>query len=218
MLTKQWSFGDRVVHLDRPEWGVGLVQQVAGDSMDGKPCQRLTIRFERAGIKTLLSAIAQLIPAEDAPALHHMSSPSGGTGPTGSNGPMNGYGHDDALKAAMSGPSIKDVMLKLPDAATDPFTTPKARLQAVVNLYRFSEHGGSILDWAAMQSGMKDPMSRFSRHELEDLFKRWAQIRDEHFKKTIIEFKRNEPAMLSDVMNAAPRSAQQAMKRIEGRR
>lgn len=213
MLTKAWSFGDKVVHLERPEWGTGVVTSVAGDSLDGKPCQRLTIRFERGGIKQLLSAIAHLVPAADAPAIHPMASNGMGGVGTGDH-----EHHDDPLKAAVAGPSAKEVMLRLPTPATDPFGTPRARLQATVNLYRFSEHGGSLLDWATMQSGLKDPMTRFNRHELEDLFRRWAMVRDEHFKKTIWEFKKNDPSLLADVMKTAPRSAQNAWRRVDGPR
>lgn len=224
MLTKTWSFGDKVVHLERPEWGSGVVTAVAGDSLDGKPCQRLTIRFDRAGVKQLLSAIAHLVPASDVPAVHPSAVGAGvGAGASHSAGHGSSAGsysshahHEDPLKAAVAGPSAKDVMLRLPQDATDPFTTPKTRLLASVRLYRFSEHGGSLLDWACMQSGLKDPMTRFNRHELEDLFRRWAQIRDEHFRKIAAETRRNNPALLAEVMRDAPRSAHTALKRFDG--
>ncbi len=209
MLTKTWSFGDKVVHLERPEWGSGIVTAVAGDSLDGRPCQRLTIRFERAGVKQLLSAIAHLVPASDAPAIHPMAS----------NEPLgHASDHDDPLKAAIAGPSAKEVMLKLPQRANDPFTTPRARLEGTLALYRYSEHGGSLLDWASAQSGLKDPMTRFNRHELEDLFKRWTMVRDDHFRKLAGELRKNDPALLADVMKSAPRSAQNALKRFDALR
>lgn len=210
MLTKNWSFGDRVVHLERPEWGSGIVTSVAGDSMDGKPCQRLTIRFERAGVKQLLSAIAHLVPAQDAPALH-----TSGNGHAA--GPLGPDAGDDPLKAGL-GPSPKEVMLRLPQNATDPFSTPKARLAATIGLYRFSEHGGSLLDWATMQSGLKDPMTRFNRHELEELFRRWTQLRDEHFRRMAGELKKNDPPLLAEALRSAPRSAQHALRRFDALR
>lgn len=200
MLLKLWSFGDRVVHADRPEWGAGVVSAVNPDRHEGKDCQRLTVRFERAGIKNLSTALANLIPAADAPAIH--SEPPS---------------TDDPL-AASNATNVKDVMLRLPDAATDPFTTPRARLAATIAMYRYNEHGGSLLDWASVQSGLKDPMTRFSRHELEDLFKRWVQLRDEQLKKAVFDCKKNDPACIAELSKDAPRSALHLLKRLDTRR
>lgn len=207
MLVKQWSFGDRVVHTGRPEWGTGHVQSATPDTHDGKPCQRLSIRFERAGIKTISSAFATLVPAEDAPALMLAEPPDAHT--------------DDPLAAAMAGndaKSAREIMLKIPQAASDPFATPRSRLAASLSLYKFSEHGGSLLDWAAVQSGLKDPMTRFNRHELEDLFRRWTSVRDEHLKRLVFELKKNEPGLLAEVARTAPRGAQQMLRRLDALR
>lgn len=203
MLLKQWSFGDKVVHLDRPEWGVGIINSATADSHEGKPCQRVTVRFDRAGVKTLSTGIANLVPAEDAPKLHAAE-------------------HDNAHNDSILGPSqqaaAKEVMLKLPDVATDPFTTPLARLKATLALFRYSEHGGSLIDWAAAQSGLKDPMTRFNRHELEDLYRRFVVNRDEHLKKVVLELKKVDPFALNALMKQAPRSAQNVLKRFDALR
>lgn len=198
MVLKTWTFGDRLVHAGRPEWGVGVVTSAAPEQHEGRTCQRLVIRFERAGLKTISTAHADLRPESDMPMLTAKDLAQ----------------HDDPLKAPL-GPSSKEIMLKIPDAANDPFSTPRARLQATINLYRFSESGGSLLDWAAMQSGLKDPMSRFSRHELEDLFKRWTMLRDEHLKKLCLELKRNEPGLISEAARTAPRNVQQVLRRFD---
>ena len=49
MAGPQWSFGDRVIHAKRPEWGVGVVTAAQSVVEDGHPAQRVTIRFDRAG-------------------------------------------------------------------------------------------------------------------------------------------------------------------------
>lgn len=200
MLLKQWSFGDRVVHMDRPEWGVGVVASTAPDRHEGRDCQRLTIRFDRAGMKTLSTALANLVPAEDAPAIHAEAAAPGD--------PLLGGG------AAQ----LKDIMLRLPDAATDPFSTPKARLAATLAMFRFSEHGSSLLDWAAAQSGLKDPMTRFNRHELEDWFKRWIMFRDEQLKKALFDARKNDPACIPELARTAPKAAANMLKRLDTRR
>ena len=198
MPVKTWSFGDRVVHGLRPEWGVGTVTSAQPDVQEGKTCQRLTIRFERAGLKTLSTAHAELRGEhEGGPAV-------AAQGPSG----------DDPFAAAVER-DAKTVMTRLPDAATDPFTTPRARAKATMDLYRFSAEGGSLIDWAAMQSGLKDPMTRFNRHELEELFRRFAQVRDDHLKRLALDLKRTDPGLLGEVVRTAPRGAQQVLKRLD---
>jgi hypothetical protein len=49
-----------VVHAGKPEWGVGVVSSAQNVTQDGKPSQRLTIRFERAGLKTVSTAVASI--------------------------------------------------------------------------------------------------------------------------------------------------------------
>ena len=88
--------------------------------------------------------------------------------------PANGHGAAADLEAVwqdrLSGRSPDEVMARLPEAATDPFSGLEARLKATLGLYRFTDQGGSLLDWAAAQSGLKDPLSEFSRHDLERHF------------------------------------------------
>lgn len=202
MLLKQWTFGDRVIHADRPEWGVGVVNSAVSESYEGRPSQRLTIRFDRAGVKTLSSVLANLAPAEDA-----LARSVEREAPT--------YAEDGADPLKSDGPSLKDVLLRLPDACTDPFTTPRARLEATIRLFRFGEHGGALIDWASAQTGLKDPMTRLNRHELEDLYRRFVTIRDEHLKKVMLEVKKSEPLLLRELIRSAPKPAQQVMRRLE---
>lgn len=203
MLVKQWSFGDRVVHAAKPEWGTGTVTSAQPDVHEGKTCQRLSIRFDRVGIKTINTALADLRPEADAPLLAPaVDHPAGG-------------GHDPFGAASAAAGDAKAVMTRLPDAATDPFSTPRARLKATFDLYRFGLEGGLLIDWAAMQSGLKDPMTRFNRHELEDLFKRFMVNRDDHLKRLALELKRTDPALLAEAVRTAPRGAQQVLRRLD---
>lgn len=198
MLTKQFAFGDKVVHAGRPEWGTGIVSAAVPDTQEGKSCQRVTIRFERVGIKTLSTGVANLVPADDAPAMVAAEANPAD--------PFAGGGSDK---------SARELMLKLPDGCTDPFQPPRVRLEATARLFRFNEHGGSLIDWAAAQSGLKDPMTRFNRHELEDLFKRWVMTRDEHLKKLIWEMKKQDPVGLSLAVKGATGKAQAMMRRFD---
>lgn len=202
MLLKQWAFGDRVIHTDRPEWGVGVVNSAVNESYQGRPSQRLTIRFDRAGVKTLSSVLANLAPADEA--LAHAARRE-----------EPAYAEHGADPLSSDAPSLKDALLRLPDACTDPFTTPRARLEATIRLFRFGEHGAALIDWASAQTGLKDPMTRLNRHELEELYRRFVVIRDEHLKKVMLEVKKSDPLLLREIIRTAPKPAQQVMRRLE---
>jgi hypothetical protein len=242
--SRQWGFGDKVVHATRPEWGHGIVTSAEDAVHEGSRCQRLTVRFERAGVKTLLTALAELMPAverlgaepaeaakaENAGAVGlgagvevigvkagaAAAAPAavgGGASTSVANGlgPASGGGWLD--KAAATSPD--EVMARIPEPCTDPFKTLDQRLAATLLLYRFSDTGGSLIDWAAAQTGLKDPLSRFNRHELERFFKRFAHARDEHLKKLVLELKKKDPALLGRTLRGAVPSAQQALRRLD---
>lgn len=202
MSAINWSFGDKVVHTGKPEWGTGLVTGTAKTIHEGKPCQRLTIRFDRAGLKTISTAIAELREAGSAA----VSAEAPGTP------------EEAAWANGVAGGTPTEILTRLPAATTDPFSSMADRLRATLDLYKFSDGGGSLLDWAAVQTGLMDPLSRFNRHELEEMFKRFSFARDEHLKKLLQEMRRREPAVLEQVIRQAAPRAQQVLRRIDAKR
>lgn len=205
MTAREWKMGDRLMHAGRPEWGIGEVRSAEGTIQDGVKSQRLTIRFERAGIKTLASAFADLRPPEEMPQVP-------GDGAATEEHPEGNW-----LKQAEAG-SINEMMIKVPEDAADPFRTRKARLETTLKLYRFTGAGSSLLDWAAMQSGLKDPLSRFNRHELERFFEQFKLALDTHLKRLVMELKRQEPQVLAEVAATAEPAGKQALRRADGGR
>lgn len=201
MTKREWKLGDRLMHAGRPEWGVGEVRGAERTVQDGMPSQRLTIRFERAGVKTLATAFADLRPADEMPRVPDT--------PTASN--------DDAdwLTRAEAG-SVEELMTRVPEGASDPFKSRKSRLDSTLKLYRFSGTGSSLLDWAAMQSGLKDPLTKFTRHELEVFFERFRVALDTHLKRLVLELRKQEPGVLAEVAAAAAAHEKQALKRADG--
>lgn len=198
--TKNFQFGDRVIHHGRPEWGVGVVTAVQAATHEGNSCQRLTCRFDRAGLKTLSTGVADVRPAEDAASPPAPAEEEGG----------GGGGWLDQIE----GRDLPERMARLPEETRDPFTTLEARLRATLELYRFSDQGGSLLDWAAMQTRLKDPMTRFNRHELEEFFRRFAHNRDEHLRALLLEAKKKEPDAIARVAASATPEARSAMQRV----
>ncbi len=201
--THHFSFGDRLVHPTKPEWGVGTVSKAAPDSHQGSPCQRLSIRFERAGMKTISTGVVTLQRADD---------PSAAAGPAAAPAAAVANAPGGWLdEASLTNPS--EAMGKLPEAAIDPFATPVQRLESTVKLYRFSREPAALLDWASTQTGLADPLSRFSRAELEQFFERYEHNRDKHLRDLVHEVRRTDQAAADRVMSAAPPAARTALKR-----
>lgn len=192
--VRAFALGDRVRHAARPEWGVGEVTAMEALVQEGKPTQRLVIRFERAGFKTLSSAFADLRPASDTPAIAPQK-------------PSDPLAAEDVSAEAR--------LTTLPDTATDPFVPLKKRLIATLGLYRFTGQGGSLIDWACMQTGLKDPMVRFNRHELEELFKRFRFALDQHLVRLGKDAKRQEPGLLEEMVSTIGGEARQALRRAD---
>ncbi|GIK19074.1 MAG: hypothetical protein AMXMBFR77_15830 [Phycisphaerales bacterium] len=194
MSPTTWSLGDRLIHAAKPEWGVGLVMGATPQTQDGRPCQRLVIRFEHGGVKTLTTAMADLRPVG-----------SGGLS-------VNGDGHE---APPLDPTKLREHLINLPQAATDPFRSLGARLKSTLSLYRHKASGASLLEWASLQTGMADPLTVFSRHELEQLFSRFAVSLDAHARKLLREGLKREPQTVSQVIAEAPPEARAAVRRLD---
>jgi hypothetical protein len=199
-LQHEFKFGDKVVHTGKPEWGSGVVSAAVSAVQDGKPCQRLTIRFERAGIKTLSTAFATLRSADDQPEITRALA-----------------GAENDILGPSSKERVEEIMTGLPEPATDPFASLASRIRATLGLFRFSDQPGSLIDWAAAQSGLKDPLSRFNRHELEQFFRRFETNRDNNLAKLASEIRRKQPGELPVLVKDAPPAAQRVLRRENAR-
>ncbi len=202
--TQRFQIGDRVIHPTKPEWGVGIIATTAMTDHEGAPCQRLTIRFDRAGLKTISTAFANLKPATDAP-----------------NSPVSTHetpkaSANDAISplADADEKQVLRIMTALPDNATDPFASPADRLRATLALYRFEPTGGSLIDWAAAQSALADPLSRFNRHQLEEFFHTFARNLDTHLSKLVRQANTVEQSELVQIAQSAPPAGQRALQRL----
>lgn len=198
MPQTTFKFGDRLVHAHKPEWGTGVVTAVQAVEESGVACQRVTLRFDRAGLKTLTTNIAEL---------EHVTEDTHPAAPVAA-------AQTDTWLTKLENGTVEELMSRLPEATRDPFNTLQSRIEATLKLYRFSEQGGALIDWAAAQTGLKDPMIRFNRHELEQLFKRFALARDTQLKALVIEGRRKDPITTDRLLAAAPGSAREALRRL----
>jgi hypothetical protein len=195
-----FSKGDSIVHTGKPEWGAGKVLSAESYVHEGKPAQRLTIRFDRAGTKAISTAFADLRPASDMPRLLEPQ-----------------HEEPDPLALAALSADVEQLMTTLPDRATDPFSSLGARLTATLDLYRFGDTGGALLDWAATQTGLKDPLSRFNRHELEQWFAKFKIELDSHLRKLLKDIRRQEPGLIDAALSTTNPAAKAAIRRVDYR-
>ncbi|MBL4808631.1 MAG: DUF3553 domain-containing protein [Phycisphaerales bacterium] len=200
---QRFQMGDRVVHSSKPEWGVGIVSTSSMEDHEGVPCQRLVIRFDRAGRKTVSTAFAKIEPAGDRV----------GTVPEKESNLAQSQGQaNPILKASVR--EVQQIMTTIPEAARDPFASPGQRLKATLSLYRFTDSGGPLIDWAVMQSGLSDPLTKFTRHELEDFFGYFEKILWKHLGKMVREARDVPAAELVQIRDSAPLAGQQALQRL----
>lgn len=195
----RFKIGDQVVHANKPEWGKGTVVSAGAASHEGKPCQRLSVRFSRAGLKTLMTGVA---PVERAGEVAEVLKPKDD-------------GHHDPLPIASAGhKELLSIMTKIPERARDPFASPAQRLKATLDLYRYEGGGGGLVDWAAAQSGLADPLSRFNRHELEEYYRIFEKNLHKHLSQ-VVRDANNVPANeLVQIAKSAPPAAQRALQKL----
>jgi hypothetical protein len=213
MASREWVRGENVVHATRPEWGAGEILVAEPVVHEGRPCQRLTIRFTRAGTKTVSTAFAELRPAADMPRLppeavaeEPQATSRAVPQPTPTTDPI--------VRAEVEA-TVSEMLTRLPEVATDPFSSLRSRLEATLDLYKFTPSGGSLLDWAAIQTGLKDPLARFNRHELEQWFQRFQFELDAHLKKLVRDVRKQDPQALAELSAEATPAARTALRRAD---
>jgi hypothetical protein len=199
MLNKRFEFGDRVRHAKRPEWGIGRVIKTEDVSSNGSRSQRLSVRFPGEGVKTLSTAHADL---------EHVNSdalPSVNGSDESSVEVWTRVGSSEWL-APVARRKIEEMMISLPGDVRDPFNSIRRRLAETLGLFRFDCSGRGLIEWAVAQTGLEDPLTRFSRHELEQYFDRWAFERDVHLGR-LLQDPEADPSMVDELLRKAPPTA-----------
>lgn len=196
--------GDRVIHPRRPEWGDGVVESVTPIDHDGRPAQRVNVKFANQGSVIINTGVAPLLRKEALAAVgsHASSSAKSAGGWIGS----------------LESKPQADALVRLPDAMTDPFLAINKRLLATLDSYRYASDPRNprlLFDWAIAQTGLNDPLSKYTRHELEQAFPRYARDRDNHLYELIRAIKRqNNPQILQEALQATNHNAgKEALKK-----
>lgn len=237
----RFAQGDTVRHPKRPEWGLGTVRSIQAIAQpDGTRAQRLTVDFANQGRKNINTAIAPLIrdgeakpvatpkpktrrntpqpplpqptTAKAAASVAAASASSAGDSGRGTIGDDSGGGGSGWLDAMDPDGSKSNELWDLPDELSDPFASLVDRLKATLQTYRFSTEPRALMDWAIVQTGLNDPLSKYTRSELEQAFPRYVRDRDGHLKDLVRQLKRaNDYGALKDAGRGLFSAAQSAL-------
>jgi hypothetical protein len=199
--------GDRVRHADCPDWGPGVVESAKPITHEGAPAWQLVVRFEQKGRVTVQTQYARIM---------HEShkQPIFAAPPKNSQGVTIGTGG----YAAAMGAGLNDgsALIQLPEALSDIFAPLEKRLALTLDLYRYSVEARSLFEWATLQSGLADPLSRFSRHELESAFGAWAKKRDTHLRDLVVAIRKaGRPELFLNLPANVPPAGRNALLKAQ---
>ncbi|MFW6058917.1 MAG: DUF3553 domain-containing protein [Phycisphaeraceae bacterium] len=207
---RQFQRGDVVTHPRRPEWGRGIVKDAARITYRGSPAQRVAVQFANKGRVVINTAVAPLAPeheADKAASRFDRASQQVTQQDTPTNmqnrstPPVPDAGWLNELENRR-GPGAA-ALAELPEAMTDPFASFRRRLEATLDSYRFTNAPRSLIDWAVAQSGHEDPLSHYTRHELEEAFERFTRERDRHLQDLVRQIKtKGEQQLLRDALQS----------------
>lgn len=182
-----FKVGDKVAHPRKPEWGTGVVREAQPANHEGIQAQRLRVDFSNRGSTTINTAIAPLVSGDAMNST--FNSPKGlGTDMSMSTDVKNlGAGWLDHLEGKSGG---KRDLWDLPQACNDPFSSYEQQLDATLETYKYSTEPGPLFQWAVVQTGLDDPLSKHTRVELEQAFPRYARDRDNRLFELVRQLKR----------------------------
>lgn len=199
--------GDRVRHADCPDWGPGVVESAKPLIHHGKTTWQLVVRFEQKGRVAVQTQYARI--------MHESSKqPIFAPPPKSSQGVTIGTGGF----AAALGAGLVDAsaLIRLPENLNDIFLPYPKRLALALELYRYSVEPRSLFEWAAAQSGLADPLSRFSRHELESAFAAWAKKRDAHLRELVSAIRKaGRPELFLNLPANTPQAGRNALLKAQ---
>ncbi|MEZ6192751.1 MAG: DUF3553 domain-containing protein [Phycisphaerales bacterium] len=170
----RYQQGDVVTHPRRPEWGQGVVKAAQAIVHQGNAAQRLSVEFANHGRVVINTAVAPLAPK--------------GKKTTMSSSIAASKGWLDQLERSNKN---SHELWELPEALTDVFSSDLQRLSATLDSYKYTTEPRPLIDWAVVQTGMNDPLTKYTRHDLEQAFARFARNRDQHLKELVRQLKRN---------------------------
>ncbi|MEO1007347.1 MAG: DUF3553 domain-containing protein [Planctomycetota bacterium] len=129
-----------------------------------------------------------------------------------------------ALAADEAGPidldpaSLNAKLCALPEHVRDPLRPLADRFRETGVMFRYTGQGGSLIDWAASQTGLVDPLSALARHDIENAFVRFRPLLTEHLRTLGRSMKQQDEAEFRRLALAMPEAAQHVLRGRNARR
>lgn len=217
----QLQRGDVVTHPSRPEWGRGVIKEVTFITYRGVKAQRAAVQFANKGRVVINTAVAPLALNDAGPTGEASNAPQVTSGPLLTDETMGNFTSTDANTGWLNeleqrrGQGHAN-LAELPESMTDPFLSLRRRLEATLESFRFTDSPRGLIDWAVAQTGQDDPLSHYTRHELEEAFARFRRQRDQHLQSLVRTIKqKGESRLLDEALNAVRHElARQALRKL----
>lgn len=186
--------GARVAIPARPDWGAGTVRKVLTERRGDATIRRVTIQFTH-GTRTLVIPPALLAAPADEPT------------------------RTAGWIQTLGGSTLDDRLRGVPESATSVLGTPLEKLMAVVALYRWDDSPKSLELWARAQTGVADPLTHWSRDELEAAFARFGNERDSLLRTAGALLRRAEgpeavPLLVASLAEPVREAVRTALRRV----
>ncbi|MCG3126561.1 MAG: hypothetical protein CHACPFDD_01408 [Phycisphaerae bacterium] len=167
----------RIVQVaTKPEWGRGTVLRVQTTHAGGHPQHRVSIQFAVGHRQLLIPPGSICEPADE---------------------PERAPGWIDAVACA----TVDDRLRRLPLDATQVLGTLAQRLAALAPHFCVSDDERSLLRWARAQTGVGDPLSRWTRDELQAALAQFERHRDGYVRELIANARAaSGPAAVDDAL------------------
>ncbi len=202
MSAAIYKTGDHIRHAKRPEWGKGVVEKVELIDVEGRPAQRLIVKFEHQPRATLNTAYAQILPAGD----YAFAAPAAEAAPEKPVGWLTALENSRVPVEALG---------DLPPACLDPLVSSGRRLEATLDLYRYEGHGRGLIEWAIAQTGLVDPFTKYSRNDLELAYQGFENRRDAHLRTFLGAMKKAaDKAGITQLENHKNPRVRQAVRKL----
>jgi hypothetical protein len=147
--------GRQVCNPARPEWGPGTVLRVQRTTVNGKIQHRVSVQFA-SGHRLLRVPPARLTLPGAKPE------------------------REQGWLAAAAGTDLTGRLRALPSFVREFLGTPRQRLLMLAPLYAPTNDPADLVKWARGQTGVPDPLSLWSRDELQSAFAEYCARRDQY--------------------------------------
>lgn len=109
-------------------------------------------------------------------------------------------------------------LVAIPQDLKDPLRSLADRFRETGAMFRFTGRGASLIDWAATQTGLVDPLSELPRHEIENAYAQFRRALEEHLRTLGRQLKQEDEAVFRQLALQMPDDAQDVLRGRNARR